>query len=85
MFGEEYSTMTVSGTCASGVPSLGSSSRAVVAPAIQSPRSVKLMKPGPVTVGGSQMSPTSRWPAMSFATSRGGRPSRLASASAALD
>ncbi len=42
------------------------------------------MKPGPLTSGGSHASDTSSRPASSAATSRGGRPSRLASASATL-
>ena len=47
-------------------------------------RSRKLMKPGPLTSGGSHTSDTSSRPASSPATSRGGRPSRLASGSATL-
>ena len=85
MFGEEYSTMTVSGASVSGVPSRGSPSRVVVASAIHSGRSVKLTNPGPLTVGASLMPPTSRWLTMSAATSRGALPSFLASGSAALD
>ena len=43
------------------------------------------MKPGPLTSGGSATPSTSRWPMMSAAMSRGGRPSFLASGRAALD
>ena len=77
--------MTVRGLAASGVPSLGSASRPVVASAIHPGRSVKLTKPGPLTVGSAAMSLTSSWPMISAAMSRGGLPSRLASGSAALD
>jgi hypothetical protein len=56
-----------------------------VAAAIHSGRSVKLTKPGPLTVGSAAMSLTSSWPTISAAMSRGGLPSRLASGSAALD
>jgi hypothetical protein len=77
--------MTVRGDSASGVPSRGSAIRPVASSAIQLPFNAKLMKPGPLTVGGSLMSPVSRWPTISFAISRGALPSFLASGSAALD
>ena len=84
MLGEEYSTTTVCGAAAGSNPSRGSSSMREAWAAIQSSRSRKLMKPGPLTSGGSHTSATSRWPASSPATSRGGRPSRLPSGSATL-
>ena len=85
MFGEEYSTMTDLGRDFSGVPSLGSASRPVAASAIHRGRSVKLMNPGPLTVGGSVTSSTSRWPTISFARSRGALPSLFPSGNATLD
>ena len=84
MLGEEYSTTTVCGEAAGSSPSLGSPSMREAWAAIQSPRRVKLMKPGPLTSGGSLTSATSSRLASSAATSRGGRPSRLASGSATL-
>ena len=85
MFGEEYSTMTVLGCAAAGTPRRGSARSPAAARAIQSFRSVKFTKPGPLTVGGSAMSATSSRAAISLAMSRGARPSRLASGRAALD
>ena len=85
MFGEEYSTMTVLGFMVRGVPRRGSASISVAAAAIQALLSLKLMNPGPLTVGGSAMSPTSRWPTISAAMSLGALPSRLASGSDVLD
>ena len=84
MLGEEYSTTTVCGRAAGSSPSLGSSSMREAWSAIQRSRSRKLMKPGPLTSGGSHTSDTSSRLASSAATSRGGRPSRLPSGSATL-
>src|ERR1700729_2388344 len=50
-FGEEYSTTTVCGVAVGASPSLGSPSICVACAAIQSSRSEKLMKPGPLTSG----------------------------------
>ena len=83
-FGEEYSTTTVCGVAVGASPSLGSPSICVACAAIQSSRSEKLMKPGPLTSGSAHMSATSSRAASSAATSRGGRPSRLPSGSATL-
>ncbi len=84
MLGEEYSTTTVCGRAAGASPSLPSPSISVAWPAIQSARRVKLMNPGPLTTGSAHMSATSRWPTSSLAISAGGRPTRLASGSAAF-
>ncbi len=62
MFGEEYSTMTVCGCDGQRRRrARGSASSSVAASAIHCVRSVRLTKPGPLTVGGSAMSSTSRW------------------------
>ena len=53
-------------------------------PAIHSLRRVRLMNPGPLTSTLLQTSATSRWRTIPSATSRGARPSRLASARATL-
>jgi hypothetical protein len=52
--------------------------------AIQSSRRVRLMKPGPLIAGSAQMPVTSSLAVSSAATSRGGRPTLLASGRAAL-
>ena len=67
------------------MPSLGSVSSLLAWAAIHSGVSVRLMKPGPLTCGGSATPVRSRWPMISAAMSRGGRPSLLASGRAALD
>ena len=84
MLGEEYSTTTVCGSAARLTPSRPLPSISPAWPAIQSLRSVRLMKPGPLTSGSWQMSAISSERASSAATSRGGRCSRPASDSATL-
>ena len=83
-FGEEYSTTIFCGWLTGGSLSRGSVSICEAWAAIQSSRSVRLMKPGPLTSGSAQIPATSRRLVSSAATSRGGRPSRLPSGSAAL-
>ena len=66
-------------------PSLGSASWALAICAIQAALSVMLMNPGPLTSTSSNIGDPVRCPATRLATSRGGWPSRLPSASATLD
>src|ERR1700730_2198053 len=74
----------ISAGSASGTPSRSSASTDPACAAIQESLRVRLMKPGPLTSMAETTSATSRFSTTSFATSRGFRPSFLASGSATL-
>src|ERR1017187_6270903 len=83
-FGPEESTTTFCAGSAAARPRRGAASCSLAWAAIQSLCRVMLRNPGPLTSGGPATLVRSRWPASSVATSRGGRPSRLASGRATL-